>query len=77
MNLCSATTKHKYHLELLQLIVNDEELFRELKNRMKKTKLSTNMGVVVALHSFILDSMAQEVENKNIQVSANASNSDA
>jgi DNA-binding LacI/PurR family transcriptional regulator len=46
------------------------------KARIKKTKRSTNIGVIVALHSFILDSMAQEVENKNIQVSAITSDSD-
>jgi hypothetical protein len=59
----SSTSKNKHH-ELLQVIVNDDNLFRELKARMQQTKLSTNMGVIVALHSSILDNMAQELENK-------------
>jgi hypothetical protein len=59
----SSTLKNKHH-ELLQVIVNDDNLFRELKARLQQTKLSTNMGVIVALHSSILDTMAQELENK-------------
>jgi hypothetical protein len=48
----------------MQTIVNDDALFQELKKRMRNTKMVTNLGVTVALHRSILDSMLPEVECK-------------
>jgi hypothetical protein len=48
----------------MQTIVNDDALFQELKRRMRNTKMVTNLGVTVALHRSILDSMLPEVECK-------------
>ncbi len=56
--------------KMIQIIVNDDELFQELKQRMRKSRMVTNAGVAVALHHYILDSMQSVVECKLSESSA-------
>lgn len=51
------------HHEMIKAIVNDDDLFRELKARLRKSRVVTNQGIAVALHCSILDSMLPEIES--------------
>lgn len=60
-----------FHHNMIEIIVNDDDLFQELKQRMRNSRMVTNAGVAVALHHTILNSMQAVVECKLSETKAN------
>ena len=58
---------------IIHTILEDDSLFRELKERMRTTEFTTNAGIGMALNTFLLNSMSAEVESKYSTESKSAS----
>lgn len=52
------------HERIIHTILDDDSLFRELKERMRTTEFTTNAGIGMALNTFLIASMSAEVESK-------------
>jgi hypothetical protein len=61
------------HHKMVQAIVEDEVLFQELKEKLRKERVVTNVAVVVLLHCTVLESMIPSVSSKASSPESNSS----